>query len=90
VEIEFDPAKDAKNIRERGLSLDLGREVLMNLVTETEDIRHDYGERRMIAFGTIAGRLFCVVYTARRNALRVISVRKASIMEIRKWLRNDR
>jgi uncharacterized DUF497 family protein len=90
VEIEFDPAKDAKNVRERGLSLDLGSEVLMNLVTETEDIRHEYGERRMIAFGTIAGRLFCVVYTLRGDALHIISVRKANKMEIRKWLGTDR
>jgi len=90
VEIEFDSAKEAKNIRERVLSLGLGERILANLVAETEDIRHKFDERRMIAFGTVAGRLLCVVYTWQRNALRIISVRKANAMEIRKWSRNDR
>lgn len=66
VEIEYDPAKDARNIRDRGLSLRLGAAVLANLVGEFEDDRRDYGEQRMVGFGPVAGRLLCVVYTNSR------------------------
>jgi uncharacterized DUF497 family protein len=85
VEIEFDPAKDAKNRRERGLPLALGAVVLANLVVEFEDDRRDYGERRMIAVGTIAGRLHVCVYTMRGTMRRILSLRKANPKEVRKW-----
>lgn len=85
MEIEFDPAKDAKNRRERGLPLALGAVVLANLVVEFEDDRRDYGERRMIAVGTIAGRLHVCVYTMRGTMRRILSLRKANPKEVRKW-----
>jgi uncharacterized protein len=90
VQIEFDSAKEAKNIRERVLSLYLGARILTSLPIETEDIRYHFSERRMIAFGMIAGRVLCVAYTWQGKALRILSVRKANAMEIRKWLTNDR
>ncbi len=86
VEIEFDPAKDAKNIRERGLSLSTGVAVLANLVASYEDVRKDYGERRMVAFGIVAGRLLCLIYTRRGDVVRFISLRRANTKEIRQWL----
>ena len=86
VEIEFDPNKDARNVRVRGLSLSLGSAVLMNLIGEIEDTRTDYGERRMIAYGIVAGELLCTVYTRRGDAVRVISLRRAKAREIRRWL----
>ena len=85
VEIEFDPAKDAKNRRERGLPLALGAVVLATLVAEFEDTRREYGERRMVAVGTTADRLHVCVYTMRGTAHRIISLRKAKPAEVRKW-----
>ena len=85
VQIEFDPAKDATNRRERGLPLALGAVVLANLIGEVEDTRRDYGERRMRAYGTIAGRLHVCVYTMRGEAYRIISLRKAKPAEVRRW-----
>jgi uncharacterized protein len=85
MEVEFDPAKDAKNRRERGLPLALAAVLLANLVVEFEDTRWDYGERRAIAVGTIAGRLHVCVYTMRGTVYRIISLRKAKPAEVRKW-----
>ena len=85
MEIEFDPAKDERNRRDRGLPLLLAVEVLANLVIEFEDTRQDYGERRMIAFGRIGARLHCLVYTTRGTTLRPISLRKANRKEIDQW-----
>jgi uncharacterized DUF497 family protein len=84
--VEFDPNKDARNVRFRGLSLSLGSAVMMNLIGEIEDVRRDYGERRMIAFGMVEGKLLCAVYTRRGDTVRIISLRRASEREIRRWL----
>jgi uncharacterized DUF497 family protein len=85
VEIEFDAAKSAANEAGRGLPFDLAFFVLTNLVFEFEDLRKDYGEERWVAFGTMGGRLYCCVYTRRGKTIRVISLRKASKKEIRRW-----
>jgi len=44
VEITFDPAKDAKNIRERGLSFTRVAEIDFNTALVLEDKRKEYGE----------------------------------------------
>jgi hypothetical protein len=85
VEIEFDPAKDERNRRDRGLPLILAVQVLANLVIEFQDNRRDYGEQRMIAFGLIGPRLHCLVYTTRGATIRPISLRKANRKEIDQW-----
>lgn len=86
MEIAFDPSKDERNRRERGLPLALGAVVLANVVVAFEDDRKDYAERRMIAYGTIAGRLHVCVYTVRGDTGRIISLRKANQKERRRWL----
>jgi hypothetical protein len=49
---------------------------------EFDDIRREYGERRIIAYGEVAGRVLVCVYTWRGTAgspLRwIISLRKAN------------
>ena len=47
-----------------------------------EDPRRDYGERRMIGYALMGERLYCVVFTERRDAYRIISLRKANNREI--------
>jgi len=46
-----------------------------------QDTRRNYGEARMVALGVIGVRLYCVVYVDRKNARRVISLRKANYKE---------
>ena len=74
MEIEFDPAKDAANIRRRGIPLAFGEIVLANLEGEIEDTRRDYGEVRVKAFGQVAGVWFECVYTMRGRVTHIISV----------------
>jgi len=85
MEIEFDPTKDAANYAKHGVSLVLGRVVLEHRIGEIADARRDYGEARTNAFGLVAGRLFVCTYTMRGEVFRVISVRKASGAEQRRW-----
>ena len=65
MEYDFDPAKNARNIAERGLSLALAPYVFEGLVHVVDDDRRDYGERRQVAYGLIRSRLFVRVFTDR-------------------------
>lgn len=47
------------------------------------DERGSYGERRYKLFGVIQHRLFVVIYTLRKDAVRIISARKANHREVR-------
>jgi uncharacterized DUF497 family protein len=78
VKIEFDPAKNEWNIRERGLSLedvihlDWSNAILMT------DQRKDYAESRTRALlRDKSGLLYQVTFTMRGNVMRVISFRRA-------------
>tara|TARA_R100001086_G_scaffold169863_1_gene92631 strand:- start:47 stop:325 length:279 start_codon:yes stop_codon:yes gene_type:complete len=85
----FDPDKDARNRLERGLSLSVGFEVIDGALIQFEDIRFDYGERRIVCFGEVAGRLHVCVYTVRESGPRIISVRKANAREQKRFGRRS-
>ena len=53
------------------------------------DLRRDYGETRIVAFGKIADRLHVLVYTPRGPVTHIISLRKANEREIRKYEANS-
>ena len=81
----FDPEKDARNRLERGVPLSLGFDVIDGAIAEFEDTRRDYGERRIVCFGEVAGRLYACVYTVRNSGPRIISVRKANEREQKRF-----
>lgn len=83
--IEFDSAKDQANIAKHGLSL--SDAVALNLA-EAEvviDDRADHGETRYRAFGRIGARGYCLVFTIRDEALRLISFRHAHEKEMKRY-----
>lgn len=53
------------------------------------DIRYSYGENRYQLMGMIDSRLFIVIYTYRRDVIRIISARKANSREV-KLYENDK
>ena len=79
--IEFDPDKDARNRRMRGISLARAETLLQGFVVAQVDERREYGETRTVAIGEIAGVEFTCVYTRRGESYRVISLRRASRKE---------
>ena len=85
MDIEFDAAKDEINRLKHGVPLVLGAEVLMNRIGQIDDNRRDYGEARFNVSGLVNGRLFVCTYTMRGATYRLISVRKASKQEQRRW-----
>jgi uncharacterized DUF497 family protein len=81
VEITFDPAKNERNLRERGIDFRLTAEFEFATAVYMQDTRKDYGEIRIRALGYIGETLHALVFTMRGNALRVISLRKAKRRE---------
>jgi uncharacterized DUF497 family protein len=78
VEITFDPAKNERNLRERGIDFGLAAEFDFDSAIFRQDTRKDYGEVRMRALGYIGETLHALVFTMRGSVVRVISLRKPS------------
>ncbi len=76
--LTFDPAKNARNIAERGLSFERVAELDWETALSQEDTRKDYGETRLQVLAFLGKRLHAAVVTIRGDALHVISFRKAA------------
>lgn len=83
--IEYDPAKNARNIVERGLPFELTASFDFQTALIAEDARRDYGEERLRAIGLIGDRVYVLVFTIRRDHLRVISLRRANSRERKRY-----
>jgi uncharacterized DUF497 family protein len=81
VVITYDPAKRALALAERQLDFEDARFVFEGTTFETEDMRKDYGEKRIICFGMLRNRMVVVGYTPRGADRHVFSMRKANDRE---------
>ena len=61
--ITFDPVKRAKTLAERGLDFEDAAVIFAGVTVDIEDTRRNYGERRIICYGMLAGRVVVVGYT---------------------------
>ncbi|MBP3975833.1 BrnT family toxin [Pseudoxanthomonas spadix] len=85
MEIEFDPAKNERNIAERGISFDQASQFDFSTARIVEDTRQNYPERRFQALGLLADRLYMLVFAPIAGGIRVISLRKANKREVRRY-----
>ena len=79
--VSYDPAKREKSLADRGLDFEDAMAVVEGLTVEVEDTRKDYGEKRIICYGLLAGRMVVVGYTARGTVRHIFSMRKANDRE---------
>ncbi len=79
--ISYDPAKRAKTLSERGLDFEDAPRVFAGTTVEIVDERKDYGERRILCFGLLAGRMVVIGYTPRGEVRHIFSMRKANERE---------
>jgi hypothetical protein len=84
-DISFDPSKSDRNFRERGISFEIVELFDWAAALIVEDLRRDYGERRFQALGFIEGTLYAMVFTPRAGAVHVISLRRASRRERKRY-----
>jgi hypothetical protein len=85
MKIDFDPIKNEKNIRERGISFERVAEVDFNTAMVFPDTRKEYGETRYIALGYLDRRLHVLCFTETETGIRVISFRKANEREAKRY-----
>ncbi|MBI4694147.1 MAG: BrnT family toxin [Gammaproteobacteria bacterium] len=74
----FTAAKRERSLQDRGLDFEDAPEVFRGLTLEVDDLRKDYGERRVICLGMLQGRLVVVGYAPRGSSRHIFSMRKAN------------
>ena len=81
MQITFDAAKREKTLAERGLDFADAAMIFAGVTLEIEDTRKNYGEKRVICYGLLKGRMVVVGYTPRGADRHVFSMRKANERE---------
>jgi uncharacterized DUF497 family protein len=79
--VSYDPSKRDKALADRGLDFADAVAVFDGLTVEVEDTRKDYGEKRIICYGQLGGRMVVVGYTPRGTVRHIFSMRKANDRE---------
>ena len=81
--VEFDPRKDEANLVKHGISLARADDMIVETIWP--DPHAD--ELRWRAFGTIEGKLFCLIFTERDDRRRAISLRRVHSKEYARYVR---
>lgn len=89
MKISYDPVKNARNIRVRGLSFDDVANFEFKTALIEIDNRVEYGEIRYVALGKLAERLHVLCFTETKNGIRVISFRKANLREVNRYAKTQ-
>ena len=89
---EWDTQKCESNIKKHGVSFEEASSVFRDFLGLTiEDPLHSTGEARMVQIGTShRNRLLVVVYTERRDNIRIITARKATKKERARYEGNEK
>jgi uncharacterized DUF497 family protein len=82
---EFDPVKDDSNFSKHGLRLSEVDDFDWETALILEDRRQAYAEPRFEAKGYVGERLCVMVFCLRASAVRVISLRKANLREVKSY-----
>ena len=85
MKITFDPEKRKKAFEERGLDFMDAALIFEGQVYEFEDVRQNYGEKRIIAVGDLSGRMVVIGYVQRGEKKHIFSMRKANEREKKKY-----
>ncbi len=85
MQFEWNQDKALSNLQKHGVDFEDAIYIFTGLTLEFPDTRKDYGETRIIALGTLDGRVLVVVYTDRADVRRIISARKAKNHEQRTY-----
>ena len=85
MKIEYDSDKNNWNIKERNLSFEQATELDWETAQIIEDMRYDYPEQRFVAIAYLQERLHVICFTPITGGIRVISFRKASPREVKRY-----
>ena len=85
MEFEWDAAKHATTLGERGIGFDDAAQIFVRPVLIWQDSRRDYVEDRFRAVGETDGDILHVAFTWRGDVMRIISARRANGREVQLW-----
>lgn len=85
-EISFDPLKSARNLRDRGLPFERAADFAFETAIYSRDQRKEYPEVRIVALGLIGDRLHVLCFTDTDAGIRIISLRKANLREVKLYV----
>jgi uncharacterized DUF497 family protein len=89
-EFEWDDLKAQANLEKHGISFREARRVFDDIFALVEeDLSADFGEERFLATGMVEDTLLVVVYTERSSRVRLISARRATRHEQRRYYRSQ-
>lgn len=77
--ITYDPAKNERNVRERGLSFERAADFDFSTAMFNTEVRN--GEVRRVAVGYLDKRLHLLCYVPKADGIRIISFRKTNKRE---------
>ena len=78
---DWDENKNKQNITKHGIDFKDIPNVFNNPILIKEDKREDYGEKRFIGIGKLLSIEIVIVWTIRKNTIRIISARQANKKE---------
>ena len=78
MDFEWDEAKNQQNIAKHGIDFQDAQLVFEKPFLISLDARREYGEERSVGLGDLNGTVVVLVFTMRKENIRIISVRKAS------------
>lgn len=83
---EWDSEKEAINLRKHGLDFKLAADVFADpFALFLCDDLHSHGEERMIVIGEVGAMVLLFVVFTERDAIRIISARKAARAEVKRY-----
>lgn len=86
MDVEYDPAKAASNLKKHGVSFDEAATALLDSVALAIEDPEAEGERRWVLIGmSNKARLLTVVYALRHQRIRLISARDSTKRETRTY-----
>ena len=85
MEFTWSERKRAINLREHGLDFVDAHLVFEGLTFTYEDSRFEYGEQRFVTLGLLAGVPVSIAHTESEDEIRVISFRKATSREAKRY-----
>jgi len=81
--LQFDPEKDRINLGKHGISLAAASEMEIRVTVKDDRFR----EPRFRAYGLIEGKYYCLALTYRGVEVRAISLRRARMEEVERYVR---
>lgn len=87
MKFEWDKAKRLANIKKHGIDFADAPPMFDRDVFTIEDQRFNYGETRYISLGLLKFRVIVVAHTDKDNVIRIISARKATKNEEKRYFK---